>query len=64
MNLNRGGYLLMDGWAGRTEQAVMVIGETPKKFRIKAVMRTKLGGARWIYTGETALVPKHAVRFT
>lgn len=57
-------YICMDGWGGRTEQAVLVIGETPKRYRIKAVMRTKLAGrSRWIYVGETALVPKHAVRF-
>ena len=63
-NTARTAYICLDGYAGRTEQAVMVIGETPKKYRIKAVMRTKLGGARWLYVGETALVPKYAVRFS
>lgn len=58
-------WLLMDGWEGRTEQPILVVGETPQRYRIKAVARTKLAGrCRWIYTGETALVPKHAVRFS
>lgn len=40
-----------------------VIGETPSKFRITAIERTKLAGRnRWIATGETALVPKPAIR--
>lgn len=60
---SRTAYLCIDGYAGRQEQACIVIGETPKKYRIRAVMRTKLGGARWLYVGETALVPKTAVRF-
>jgi hypothetical protein len=60
----RAAYICLDGYTGRTEQAVMVVGETPKKYRIRAVMRTKLGGAKWLYTGEMALVPKHAVRFS
>ena len=60
----RSAYLCTDGWAGRNEQACIVIGETPKKYRIRAVMRTRMPGrCRWLYTGETALVPKSAVRF-
>ena len=63
MNDPKQAYLMMDGWGGRHDQAVLVIGETPKRYRIKAVMRTRLAGrCRWIYTGETALVPKTAVR--
>lgn len=58
----RQAYLCTDGWAGRSEQAVLVVGETPKRYRIKTVMRTKLPG-RWLYAGELALVPKQAVRF-
>lgn len=57
------GILLLDGWEGRTETPVEVIGETPKKYRIRAIQRTKLGGRyRWIDVGDTALVPKYAVR--
>ena len=60
----RDAWLLLEGWAGNTEQACLVIGETPKRYRIKAIARTKLGGrCRWIYAGETALVPKQAIRF-
>ena len=55
------GYLNTDG---RSTQAVMVVGETQRRYRIKAVMRTKMPGrARWLYIGETALVPKYSVSF-
>ena len=59
----RGAYLCLDGYAGRTEQPVIVVGETPKKFRIEAVGRTKLGGRNlWIAAGQEALVPKTAIK--
>ena len=57
-------HLMLDGWAGVSRQPVEVIGETPTRYRIQARQRTKLAGrSRWIEAGETALVPKHAVRF-
>lgn len=57
--------ICLSGWQGRTETPVLVVGETPKRYRIKAVERTKLAGRdRWIEKDDTALVPKHAVRFT
>lgn len=57
------GYLRIDGWAGRHDYAVMVIGETPKKYRIRAVVTaTPLAGRRRsLNVGEEALVPKHAI---
>lgn len=61
----RHGLLMLDGWIGRTDTPVLIVGETPKKFRITppTEKRVKLGGrSRWLYPGETALVPKHAVR--
>lgn len=61
----RQAYIQLDGWGGRTETAVLVIGETPKRYRIKAVMRTKLAGRdRYLNAGDTTLVPKRAVTFT
>lgn len=63
--MNRDAWLLLEGWHGNSEQAVQVIGETPKRYRIKAVARTRLAGrCRFIQAGEIALVPKHAVRFS
>lgn len=55
------GYLRMDGWAGRQDYAVLIVGETPKRYRIKAVIETKLP-RRWLKVGEEAFVPKEAVR--
>lgn len=60
----RQGYVCIDGWGGRHDWAVIVIGETQKNYRIKAVVETKLPGRRrWLSVGDTALVPKYAVRF-
>jgi hypothetical protein len=57
------GYLGLDGYAGRRYRKVEVVGETPKRYRIRAIERTKLAGrSRWLYPGETALVPKYAVQ--
>jgi hypothetical protein len=61
----RQAYIQLDGWGGRTESRVLVIGETPKRYRIQAIARTKLAGRdRYLNAGETTLVPKHAVSFT
>ena len=56
--------IVLDGWAGRTEQEVWVVGETAKRYRIEAIAKTGLAGRqRSLMPGEQALVPKHAVRF-
>lgn len=59
------GYLGLDGWAGISWTKVRIVGETAHKLRITPVddKRVKLGGrSRWLEPGDTALVPKHAVR--
>ena len=57
------GILLLNGWYGRTEIPVKVIGETPKKYRIKLTRLTKLPGRnRWGQVGDVVLVPKYAIR--
>lgn len=62
----RKALLLTDDWAGRHETPVLVVGETPKRYRIRAAdhFGVKLGGRqRWLRSG-TTLVPKTAIRFT
>lgn len=61
------GYLVIDGWAGRFEQPVWIVGETPTRYRVSPVedelrlpMRGR--GVRKILRGGTVLVPKTAVR--
>jgi hypothetical protein len=52
----------LDGWHGRTKTPCIVIGETPKRYRVKLVERCKLAGrCRWGYAGEIVLMPKYAV---
>ena len=58
----RMGYLILQGWEGRTETRCEVLEETPKRYRIKALIGMRLGGpGRWLDKGETALVPKRAI---
>jgi hypothetical protein len=60
----RPAMLGLQGWEGLTWQPVEVIGETPKRYRIRAITDTRLAGRyRMLFRGETALVPRSAVRF-
>jgi hypothetical protein len=60
----RPAYLVLDSWAGRSSTLVVVVGATPKRFRIRAITPTRLGGCdRYIQPGEEALVPRTAVVF-
>lgn len=57
-------HLHLDGWEGRTKQAVVIVGESARSYRITPAgdERVKLGGrSRWLAPGETTLVPKRAV---
>ena len=57
--------LCLNGWEGRTETPVEIVGETSKRYRIRASKRVKLAGRnRWLEIGQTALVTKYAVRPT
>lgn len=61
----RTGYLVLaHPWAGaQSRTLVEIVGETPRRFRIRAIERTRLAGRlRYIDAGQEALVPKHAVR--
>ncbi len=56
-------YLRLSGWHGTSSTLVVTIGSTPKRFRIRAITRTRLAGRnRWLEPGQEALVPKTAVR--
>lgn len=56
--------ITLDTWAGRRYYAVEVVGETPKKARIRVLTPggVMLPGRRYVQCGEVALVPKHAVK--
>ena len=59
------GILKLDGWAGTTLQPIIVVAETPKRYRIRAEQETRLAGrCRYLRPGETVLVPKDAVRLS
>ena len=55
--------LALNGWEGITLTEIEVIGETPKKYRIRAISDMRLAGRnRKLKAGEITLVPKYAVR--
>lgn len=62
----RPGRLGLVGWHGTSWVTVMVVGETPKRYRIAnhSTQPIKLAGRyRWLDPGQRVLVPKTAIRF-
>lgn len=56
------GYIQLQGWEGRTQHRVLIVGRTPKRVRIRAIDRTRLAGRRrWLAPGEESLIPAHAL---
>jgi hypothetical protein len=55
-------YICMDGWAGFHKEPVEIVGETPKKYRVKLLKDCRLPG-RWREgkAGQIILVPKYVV---
>ena len=54
--------LMMDDWAGRHSIECEVIGETPKRYRIKLLEDAQLPSSRSCKAGDVVLVPKYALR--
>jgi len=55
------GVICVDGWAGRREYPVEIVGETPKRYRVKVLSDARLPrGIR--HAGDVVLVPKTSVR--
>lgn len=53
------------GWHGITWTPCVVIGETPKRYRVRLTQACRLPGRmRYGGVGEIVLMPKSAVRFT
>jgi hypothetical protein len=45
------------------ETPVLVVGETPKPYRIEAIERMRLAGRmRWLNPGQPDLVPRYAIK--
>jgi len=66
MTTERMAWLCMNDWAGYHETAVLVVGETKTRYRIRTVdeRAVRLGGrGRFLGALGSALVPKRAIRF-
>ncbi len=59
----RRAFVCVDGWAGRGQIPVLVVGETPTKYLVKALQNGTKLPRRILQTGEQTTVPKYAVRF-
>lgn len=58
------GWLQFDDWAGRYQVKVLVVGETPKRYRIRALRDMRLAGRnRSLRKDAEALVPQTALTF-
>jgi hypothetical protein len=55
-------YLRLDGWAGRERIPVEIVGETPKRYRVKLLEAARLPGNRPHDAGDVVLVPRYAVQ--
>lgn len=60
----RRAIVAVNSWAGRFEYAVSVIGETPKRYRVRWIDGWHSSRWRSFAAGDVTLVPKYAVRFT
>ncbi len=54
--------LCFNDWAGVRRVPVEIVGETPKKLRVRLLAATRLPGRRLGQVGAIVLVPKTAVR--
>lgn len=62
----RPAYLLLTGWHGFTATPILIVGETPKRYRItpSGARSVRLAGPyRYVEPGKVVLVPKTAVSF-
>jgi hypothetical protein len=62
----RKAFLDLDGWAGRSREPVLVVSETPKRYRIRNPSDEPLrlaGRSRYLRPGAETLVPKSAITF-
>lgn len=58
-------FLCINAWYGRSEEPVEVVGETPKRTRIRILRDgTLVPGGRRMNKGDELLVPKYTVKRT
>jgi hypothetical protein len=68
MEETRDAILHTDGWGGRQQQRCFVVGETTKRYRVRAYTGGELrlprrGGVLKVLSSGTYLVPKTAITF-
>lgn len=55
------GWLHLQGWHGKSKHPVEIIGETPKRIRVRMCEKVNLPSRRVADVGAVVLVPKYAV---
>ena len=62
--INLPAIVCVNSWAGKQEYPCVVVGETPKKYRISVDKPIALPPHfTLLIPGQTKLVPKHSIRF-
>lgn len=58
-------FLVLDSWAGRSYHPVEILGETPKKYRVRILSPdgVRLPRYRYAALGDVVLVPKTAITY-
>jgi hypothetical protein len=56
--------LLLNGWSGRSEHPIELVGETPKRYRVRLLCDVRLPSRRQGRAGDVILVPKHAIKLS
>lgn len=56
-------YFTLQSWAGITCHPVTIVGETPKKYRVRLEEETRMPNGKLYKAGDTVLVPKYAIRY-
>ena len=59
---NHAAYLGLTGWHGIVWHPVIIIGETPKKYRIRITEDLRFPGGQHHSAGSVVLVPKHSIK--
>ena len=51
----------IDGWAGRYDVPVVIVGETPSRYRVRVEWDGYLPHRRYVRRGDVVLIPKGRV---
>ena len=57
------GYVCTESWVGTAFWRVLVLSQTPKRYRVRTLSKASLPRRGWVAVGTEVMVPKDAVTF-